>query len=112
MDERPEPKDPLVSELAGDPDLQQLVDEFVWKLPGKADAMQKELARGDIATLTHLAHQLKGSAGGYGFPAISDAARHLEQTAKATKDLEAISDHIRELADLCRRAVSQPPQSS
>lgn len=101
---------PIVSSLAGDPDLQQLLDDFVRNLPQKASALMTVLAEGDLATLQRLAHQLKGSAGGYGFPIITDAARCLELTARTTQDLEALSEQVRELAELCRRATSNAPK--
>ncbi len=107
MDPSPEENAPLVSHLSGDPELQELVDEFVQNLPRKADALKAELARGDLEALSRLAHQLKGSAGGYGFPSITDAARYLEVTAKTTQDLETLNNQIREIADMCRRAVSK-----
>ena len=35
----------------------------------------------DVETLKRLAHQLSGSAGGYGFPTISEAARAVRAEA-------------------------------
>lgn len=101
---------PIVSELAGDPDLHELVEEFVRELPGKAAAMQQNLIEGDMDMLIRLAHQLKGSAGGYGFRIITDAAKRIEQTAQASGDLELLNRQLREIADLCQRATAEAPR--
>lgn len=102
---------PLVSELSKDPEMRELVEEFVRALPQKAADLRDKLQQGDLDTLTRLAHQLKGSAGGYGFPMITEAARHLEQCAKATSDLASLETQIRELTDLCKRATATAPRA-
>lgn len=100
--------EPIVSTLASDPDMRELVKEFVEALPGKASQLQDMLAARDIESLARLAHQLKGSAGGYGFQTITDHAARLEDTAKHTKDLEKLSDQVRQIADMCQRANAAP----
>lgn len=101
---------PIFSELAGDPDLQELVEEFVAELPSKAAAMQQFLIEGDMDMLIRLAHQLKGSAGGYGFRVITDAAKRIEQTAQTSGDLELLTRQLREIAELCHRATAAAPR--
>lgn len=100
--------EPIISTLAGDPDMHELVREFVDALPGKASQLQDMLAARDIESLARLAHQLKGSAGGYGFPAITDHAAQLEDTAKHTKDIQKLNDQVRQIADMCHRASGAP----
>lgn len=100
--------EPIVSTLASDPDMRELVREFVEALPGKASKLQDMLAARDIESLARLAHQLKGSAGGYGFQSITDHAARLEDTAKNTKDLEKLNDQVRQIADMCQRANATP----
>ena len=48
--------------------------------------------------------QLKGAAGGYGFPSITQAAKDLETSAKAQEDLDRLREDVDSLADLCRHA--------
>ena len=98
------PGAPLVSELAHDADMLDLVEMYVAELPTRVDAIQSALRQGDLDTLTRLSHQMKGSAGGYGFPQITDAARAVELDCKAKADLAKITDEVRALADLCARA--------
>jgi HPt (histidine-containing phosphotransfer) domain-containing protein len=94
----------LVSELADDPDMTDLLEMFVAELPGRIAAFEKALTEQDVQTLARLAHQLKGSAGGYGFPTITQAAQDLETSAKAQEDLDRLREDFERLADLCRYA--------
>ena len=96
--------EPLISELADDPDMLDLVNDFVDDLPKRAEAIVSCGAAEDLATIRTLAHQLKGSAGGYGFPTITDAAAKLEQSAGGNAELAVITEQISQLASLCQRA--------
>ena len=97
---------PLVSDLAGDPDLEPLLEKFVKLLPKRIDAMERTFVNRDIPALADLAHQLKGAAGSYGFRGITEAAHHLEATAKTQGDVEQT---LAELVALCRRAQPRQP---
>ncbi len=99
---------PLVSTLADDPDMVELVEEFVAVLPKRVQAIEGALAERDIQMLASLAHQLKGSAGSYGFAAVTEAAKALESTAKAERNLKRLQQHVRDLAALCGRCTSKP----
>jgi HPt (histidine-containing phosphotransfer) domain-containing protein len=52
---------------------------YVARLPAQVRQLRALHAAGDRDALRALAHQLKGSGTTYGFPAISDLARSLEQ---------------------------------
>ncbi len=97
-------KGALVSELAGDEDMVELVEMFVEELPDRVSAMEKALADQDFETLAGMTHQLKGAAGGYGFPTITDAAKEAEATSKAADDLEKLACDVKAIAALCSRA--------
>src|SRR5204863_374685 len=56
-----------------------------------------------------LAHQIKGAAGSYGFPAITEAVGRLEAMAKNGGRSEDTQACLRELASLCERASAIPP---
>ncbi len=99
----------LVSELT-DKDMVELVEMFIEELPGKITAIEKAITEQDLDMIAMLAHQLKGSAGGYGFPSITDLAMGIEQSAKASEDFETLNHHIRALANLCRRARASAPK--
>ena len=93
----------LVSEIT-DNDMLELVELFVVELPNRVAAMQEALDKYDLAGLASLAHQLKGSAGGYGFPTITDAAKDVEFRAKTSDDVEGLKQQVEALVDLCHRA--------
>ena len=57
-----------------------------------------------LAALATQAHQLKGTAGGYGFPVITEAAAALEACVRARATATAIHEHIVRVAAVCRRA--------
>jgi len=91
----------IVSELADDPDMTDLVDLFVASLPSRVQSLEDAMDANDRETIRRLAHQLKGSAGGYGFPIITSAAGRLEQEAR---EGSTIAQALAELCALCRRA--------
>ena len=96
-------KIPLVSELAGDPDMEGILSDFLETLDGRAAALQGALLQGDRAALKRLAHQLKGVAGGYGFPSITEEAKSLE-SALSSRNEAAIASEVDALCTLCLRA--------
>jgi CheY-like chemotaxis protein/HPt (histidine-containing phosphotransfer) domain-containing protein/anti-sigma regulatory factor (Ser/Thr protein kinase) len=76
------PADPLAAALA------QIRQRFVAKIPEEraslADAVEAAMAGRGHDALIQLAHRLKGSAGTFGFDAVSAAAGLLERAVKAT----------------------------
>lgn len=102
----------IVSEFAGDRDMAELVELFVGEMPGRVEAIRTAFGSDSLETLKRIAHQLKGSAAGYGFPTIGEAAGKLEssvlnltQPAMAVQ-LESLRVQVDQLTDLCSRARS------
>ena len=93
----------ILSELAGT-DLADLVEEFVDALPARVATIQAAIDDADLAALASIAHQLKGSAGGYGFPSITAAAGVVELGARGAAEMKAIEEQARSLIELCGRA--------
>jgi CheY-like chemotaxis protein/HPt (histidine-containing phosphotransfer) domain-containing protein len=99
--------------LMSKPGMAKLVEKFLARLGERVDALRAAAAASDLQQLKTLAHQLKGAAGGYGFPAISDAAKSIEHAAVAPDaDIDAITEQIRKLADLCDQARHHAPVMS
>ncbi len=94
----------LISELAGDPDLAELIALFVRELPERAKAIQQAVEEVELESSLKLAHQLKGAAGSYGFPAITKAAAAFEQSTRNGCPLEQLAAEAEKLVALCRRA--------
>lgn len=100
--------EPLRSCFAGDADMVELVQEFVQELPGRAQTLAQLMQAAQLDDLRRAAHQLKGAAGGYGFPTISESAGTLEKmlhggTQNQASELQA---RVNELVALCNRAVA------
>jgi PAS domain S-box-containing protein len=94
---------PLYSDLSNDPDLLTAVTNFVHILPSRLAGIQKAMDEQDLETLARLSHQLKGSAGTFGFMPVTHAAATVEQAAKTRASVEKLSESIRALGVLVGR---------
>lgn len=108
---KPVAADFVISTLAGEADMADLIEMFVKELPHRISAMQEAVDQHDLENLQRLAHQLKGSAGGYGFQVITDAAKQLEQSVKTSQDVDNIRREINLLAGLCERVRATPTKT-
>jgi PAS domain S-box-containing protein len=99
------------SELHDDPELGALARQFARALPARVDAIMTCLIADDRDGAGRLAHQLKGAAGGYGYPLVSEIARELEQQLRdhgtgALGDAEhGIAERLQMLAAAVLRGV-------
>ena len=96
----------LVSTLAHDPALKHLVEAFVEDLPRRLAGIERALADANVSALKRLIHQLRGSAGGFGFAPITEAAASIERQADAGADVARLRSSVEALALLCRRAAA------
>ena len=103
-------RDRIVSELVReDPSFADIVLRFVAGLGDRLRQMEQALRTNDFETLRIAAHQLKGSGGGHGYPALSDSASRLEKHALQQATDECL-DAFAELKDVCSRvAVHDQP---
>ena len=116
MDHEPDPRsdapEPIHSVFESDPDLRDLVVLFVDELGNRVDSIRQAFLDDDAAALRRIAHQLKGSAGGYGFDPIGDAASRLEYDLLADEAaVSSLSERVEDLIASCRAAV-RPDQRS
>jgi HPt (histidine-containing phosphotransfer) domain-containing protein len=91
------------SSLGDDPDLAEIVELFVEEMPCRVSELQLRYGDADWAGLGRLAHQLKGSAGSYGFEQITPLASRLELACRAASDTRAITDALDDLISMCQR---------
>ncbi len=83
-----------------DSELEELRREFLAEADDKVHDMETSVARlspESVARLTHLAHQLKGSGGSYGFQVISEEAAEVEKAIEDGGNAQAIGQHIANL---------------
>jgi HPt (histidine-containing phosphotransfer) domain-containing protein len=102
----------LYSELAGDPDMLALIDLFLAEIPDRLAALRAAFHSGNDPLLNRLSHQLRGAGGGYGYPAISDAAAGLESVLEAGFAAEEIEAHLGYLEAVCLAAFAARPVGS
>ncbi len=123
------PRAPLRSRFSDDPEMRALVVWFLEDLGRRVGAIRAAIDLHDAASLRVLAHQLAGSAGGYGFDSIGRAAQELEEEIKSVAKertangvgvglgagladeleregrLSALTEKAEDLIALCRRAI-------
>jgi signal transduction histidine kinase/CheY-like chemotaxis protein/HPt (histidine-containing phosphotransfer) domain-containing protein len=95
--------EPLVSAIGADPTMAAIVSKFTAGLRDRGAAIQ-EAARTGAPELRRLVHQLRGAAGGYGFPAITEAAARLEQSLIDGARPTEVGPQVEEIVQLCGRA--------
>lgn len=99
----------LYSRLANDSDLGELVEMFVSELPTRIQTLVEQSEAGDDDALRRSAHQLKGSAGSYGFDEITVAAGVLEHQLAAGGSPQDVANAFDALCSLCRLARAGNP---
>jgi len=70
-------------------DLQELIPGYLENRRRDIEAIREALKGKDYETIRSLGHKMKGSGGGYGFDAVTDIGRELEEAAKSEHE-EAI----------------------
>ena len=93
----------LRSEFADDPDMAGIVALFVRELPQRLAAMHASLSVGDLEQVRVLAHQLKGAAGGYGYPKLGEAAALVDNAVKDGQQANVIRSRVGMLAAVAAR---------
>lgn len=99
---------PLRSEFSDDPDMTELVIEYVEKMPQRVHSMVTAFETSSREQLIRIVHQLKGSGGGYGFPQLTTVADRLEQRLLSISDqeLSTVDPEFRALIELCGRMAA------
>lgn len=90
-----------------DPEMAAILRLFIEELPQRAAAVAGLFRAGDTTGLRRLAHQLKGSCGGYGFPTIGQAAGTVERLLLDGAGLDAITEQVNSLVELCVQAAGE-----
>jgi PAS domain S-box-containing protein len=89
--------------LMNKPGMAKLVISFVEGLDERMQALTEAIDHQDRAAIKRLAHQLRGAAGGYGFPRISESAQRIEHAADG--DLASVAEAMTHLQSLVREAI-------
>jgi two-component system, cell cycle response regulator DivK len=82
------------------------LEDYVKELCTHAGSADTDDARkAQHAALARIAHKLTGTGSTYGFPAITEAARALEQDLKRRKSHDAIAEAVQKVEAACREAM-------
>jgi PAS domain S-box-containing protein len=93
---------PLISELAQDPDLCEVANMFVKELPDSINKILDAARQKDYDQLKFLVHTLKGASGSAGFPALMKKTIDVEQLI-LHQQADFLPTALDELNRLCRR---------
>jgi HPt (histidine-containing phosphotransfer) domain-containing protein len=89
-----------------DDELSQFLPRFIARLPQQVAELHALLHKQSIEELAKAVHQIKGTAGMYGFGEISDVAARAEAMAKSKQqacDLELLTREVEEMIEMIRR---------
>jgi HPt (histidine-containing phosphotransfer) domain-containing protein len=80
---------------------------FLGELQQRVDRMTQAWQSASHDDLRVLAHQIKGAAGGYGFPTLTQSAAELEHALIAGEtEVASLNEKVEDLLALCRRAAA------
>jgi HPt (histidine-containing phosphotransfer) domain-containing protein len=80
-----------------DRDLKDLIPGYLQNRENDLKTMIQKCAQGDFESIRIMAHNIKGTGGGYGFDRITDIGSRIEEAAKA-KNQEDLYRGIDEIA--------------
>jgi two-component system sensor histidine kinase/response regulator len=82
--------------------LEDLIPNYLKNREGDLETLAQAVAKGDLQSARVIGHGMKGSGGGYGFIAISEIGRSIEQFA-ASEDAAGVLRQVGVLEDYLRR---------
>lgn len=106
--------EPLRGEFHDDADMRPIVTMFLDELPARIKGLEQAIEASDLVLFKRLTHQLKGAAGGYGYPSITQAALTLERCLDVSGETWTIACrvHLDAFILLLRRARVGAPHLS
>ena len=84
------------------PELADLVDDYLERRRGDAEALRVAVGAGDFDEARRLGHNMKGSGAGYGFARISELGAAMQSAAEA-RDFAALERLAGELDEYTRK---------
>lgn len=95
----------LFSTEWNNPQLRPLIVDFIDRMTAQADELAAALTSGqDPVLIQKMSLELKGSAGGYGFPSVSEVSSEIYRLSMDGASAESLDAKCRELIGLCQRA--------
>lgn len=88
-------------EVSAEEDLESVTAEFAAMLPERARTIAGAISGNELENASRLLHQLRGSAGSYGFASVSDAAADVEAALAASAGEDDVRAAVGELLSAC-----------
>ena len=86
--------------------MAELIEYFLSELKDRVGRLEHAWMLGDHERLRQVAQQLKGAAGGYGFPTITNTAADLEFSLTSEQaEISALAEKVEALISICKRAT-------
>lgn len=99
-------KPPISSQFEHDADLADLIPLFIDDLETRVQELREAFEAEDLDRVRTVAHKVRGSAGGYGFPDLTDLAGQVEDSIRSGCDAQAVGEDLGELVGLCLAAIN------
>jgi len=96
---------PVRSQYASDPVIADLLSIYLDELQQTTNAIMTAFAESNLFEVQRLVHQVRGSAGAYGYPDITQLAGQLDDTLRTGAELMNIEPMTNELLGWCRAAI-------
>ncbi|NOS99012.1 MAG: Hpt domain-containing protein [Phycisphaerales bacterium] len=103
---------PIRSKLVDeDPSYADLIQAYIHALQERVESLHEAIESQDLDRVRALAHQLKGSGGGHGYPILTAVAGGLEAHA-VDRSIDQCRKALDELAAIIPRIVAGAPSAS
>jgi HPt (histidine-containing phosphotransfer) domain-containing protein len=96
---------PLLSTFVEEPAIAEILPIFLQNLPSYLRRIEDAIAVGDLDVAARTCHDLKGAAGGYGYPSISALASTIEVSMRVGDFGGKVKEQLELLRELCQRAA-------
>lgn len=101
--------EPLYSEYLDDPEMGELIEDFVIGLTATVNQLRMAISQNDVELVKRIAHQMKGAGGGYGFPDLSQVGWELENAVNGEGSITSrVVARADEFISVCRRVQFAP----
>lgn len=90
--------------LHKEPDLIDLIDKFITRMPVMRDAINKAHTEQNEDELSNLIHQIKGVGGGYGYPLLTELCSNIEFQIEG-QNAENVNELIKEFNVVVDRII-------
>lgn len=81
-----------------DKDFQEIIPSYLYNLTDNIETMKSHLKKQNYDAIKKIGHGIRGTGGGYGFDAITDMGKYIEEAAKKS-NVEKIEKWLQILLD-------------